>query len=200
MKKQQLILVFLLLIYAFDSHAQLLTNSEFNQEKIRINRSGMIVLSSWAGANIAVGSVGWASTQGDMKYFHQMNVFWNIVNLGIAAPGLFTSRKIEEKTISNGDLIADQYSIEQLYLINNALNVVYIGSGALLRSIADTYPDNTMRFKGYGNSLMLQGGFLLVFDLVQYLRHRNHRKSSSALFFDQLSLSNQGIGIKYSFK
>jgi hypothetical protein len=200
MFKQQLISFLIFIACAFQTNAQLATNNDFNNERLRINKTGMVVLTSWASTNIAVGSIGWAYDKGAMKYFHQMNVFWNIVNLGIAVPGLFQSRKYSEEKISNGKLIEEQYANEQLYLINDGLNILYIGSGFLLKSIADTYPDNQLRFEGYGNSLILQGGFLLVFDLVQYLRHRNHRKKSNAIFFDQLSLSNSGIGLKYSFK
>src|SRR5690554_4936769 len=114
----------------------------------------MVVLSSWAAANITTGAIGWTVTKGETMYFHQMNVFWNIVNLGIAVPGLFKNNK--EQQISNGRLIKQQYSTEQIYLINNGLNVLYIGSGALLKTIAETYPKNQTRFKGYGNALLLQ--------------------------------------------
>lgn len=198
MKKQYFLSLIILLSFSFGSYSQLATNLDFEKERLQINKSGMVVLSSWAAANITTGAIGWTVTKGETMYFHQMNVFWNIVNLGIAVPGLFKTNNNEK--ISNGKLIKQQYSTEQIYLINNGLNIFYIGSGALLKSIADTYPDNQSRFKGYGNSLILQGGFLLVFDLVQYLRHRNHRKNAQHLFFDQLSLSNNGIGLKYSFK
>lgn len=186
--------------FGLNAHAQLKTNTEFNNERLRINKTGMVVLSSWAAANITVGSIGWATSKGETKYFHQMNVFWNIVNLGISVPGLIQSKKDGEQNISNGKLIKEQYSTEQLYLINNALNVVYIGSGLLLNTFAEKYPDNQLRFQGYGKAMVLQGGFLLVFDLVQYLRHRSHRRSSTPQFFDQISMSNNGVGLRYSFK
>ncbi|WP_107040295.1 DUF6992 family protein [Brumimicrobium mesophilum] len=196
-----LIIGFLMLIgFGFHGQSQIKTNLAFNKERQQINKSGMVALSSWAAANIAIGSIGWATAQAEAKYFHQMNAFWNIVNLGISVPGLFQSKKDEEKKISNGKLIQKQYSTEQIYLINEALNVVYIGSGILLSNVADQYPKNEQRFQGYGKSMIFQGSFLLVFDLIQFLRHRNHRLNSSTLFFDQVSLSNNGFGFKYSFK
>lgn len=176
------------------------TNAEFMVKKQQIGKSGMVVLSSWAGANIAVGTAGWIATEGESKYFNQMNVFWNIVNLGIAVPGLINSNKEFSKGVSTSELIKSQYSSEQVYLINNALNVLYISSGALLKTIAYQYPNTEARLQGYGNSMLLQGGFLLVFDLVQYFRHRKQRKSADNLFIDQLSMSSNGIGLKYTFR
>ena len=198
MYTRKIVLFFFMVGLVFLSYGQVKTNTEFNNERLKINKTGMIVLSSWAAANITVGAIGWATSSGESKYFNQMNVFWNIVNLGIALPGLFDSKK--DQTSSNGKLIKEQYSNEQVYLLNNALNVLYISSGALLKSIANSHPDDEIRYQGYGNALILQGGFLLVFDLVQYLRHRSHRKESKSIFFDQLSLSGNNFGLKYSFK
>lgn len=153
MKKQYSLFLIILLNFSFGSYSQLATNLDFEKERLRINKTGMVVLSSWAAANITTGAIGWTVTKGETMYFHQMNVFWNIVNLGIAVPGLFKNNK--EQQISNGRLIKQQYSTEQIYLINNGLNVLYIGSGALLKTIAETYPKNQTRFKGYGNALLL---------------------------------------------
>jgi len=75
-----------------NAQAQLKSNTEFNTERFRINKSGLVVLSSWAAVNITAGSIGWATAKGERKYFNQMNVFWNIVNLGIALPGLIKSK------------------------------------------------------------------------------------------------------------
>ncbi|PWH84657.1 DUF6992 family protein [Brumimicrobium oceani] len=199
MINSKIIIFILSLGFSLNVLSQLKSNTEFNKDRLRINKTGMLVLSSWAAANITIGSIGWATTEGESQYFHQMNVFWNIVNLGIAVPGLFTSNATNAKKVSPGELINKQYSTEQIYLINNGLNMLYIGSGALLQSITEKNQKNYSRFKGYGNALLLQGGFLLIFDTFQYLRHRNHRKNAKHLFFDQLSLSNSGVGLKYTF-
>jgi len=52
-------------------------------------------------------------------------------------------------------------------------------------------------FKGYGQSLVLQGGFLLVFDLVLYTIQHHH--SSQFLQNVQLSLSPQSFQLAIQF-
>ena len=56
----------------------------FYQQGQQINNAGMYVLGSWALLNITTGAVGWANGSGTNKYFPQMNLFWNAVNLSIA--------------------------------------------------------------------------------------------------------------------
>lgn len=92
MFKRQLLLLLMFIGLGHNAQAQLKSNTEFNTERFRINKSGLVVLSSWAAVNITAGSIGWATAKGERKYFNQMNVFWNIVNLGIALPGLIKSK------------------------------------------------------------------------------------------------------------
>src|SRR5690554_1833304 len=179
MKKRFFVL--LSLIIGLSSIAQNTENLPFNNKRLKINKSGMIVLSAWAASNLAVSSVAWATTTGKAKYFHQMNTLWNVVNLGIALPGYFKSKREHNGKLSTAEVIREQYTTEQIYLINNALNVVYIGSGLLLKTTTKNN-EQSMRWQGYGNSLILQGGFLLLFDLYQYFRHRNHRLKSRDVF------------------
>src|SRR5690554_2665910 len=131
---RNIVFVLLLITSYTPSFAQYKTNEAFMVKKQRIGKSGMVVLTSWAGANLVAGTAGWIATDGESKYFNQMNVFWNIVNLGIAVPGLINSNKDFSKGVSNSELIRSQYSSEQTYLINNTLNVVYLGLGGILKS------------------------------------------------------------------
>ena len=36
-------------------------------------------------------------------------------------------------------------------------------------------------------------------DFIQYFRHSHQRKNADNLFLDKISLSDTGIGLKYSF-
>jgi len=50
---------------------------------------------------------------------------------------------------------------------------------------------------GYGNSLLLQSAFLLVFDLVQYGNHRRNGKIlEGQLLKLQIHASGNGIGLR----
>ncbi len=56
-----------------------------------MNNIGMGILGGWALANITIGAYGWSQQSGQESYFHQMNLFWNTVNLGIAGFALYSN-------------------------------------------------------------------------------------------------------------
>ena len=54
----------------------------------------MIVLTSWASANIVGSGIGYALTKSEEeKNFYLMNASWGVINLGIALPGLLSKAK-----------------------------------------------------------------------------------------------------------
>jgi hypothetical protein len=155
--------------------AQELETIDFYKKSNQINTAGMYVLGGWAVANIAGGAVGWANSTGSTKYFHQMNVFWNSVNLGIAGFALYNNLNSDISLLAADEMLSKHIKTENLYLINAGLDVVYIGTGFLLKHFATTNPNKQDLLKGYGNSVFLQGGFLMAFDLIMWGIQRNHR-------------------------
>lgn len=57
---------------------------DFNTQRLKINRTAMTVLGSWAIGNLASGALLTGQRTGKAKYFHQMNLGWGAINLGIA--------------------------------------------------------------------------------------------------------------------
>ena len=156
----------------------------------------MIGLGSWATTNLVGSGIGWATAPNDeMKYFHQMNVMWNTVNLGLAIPGYLKARKANN-SIGIAETLEEQRKTETVFLFNGGLDLAYIGSGIILRSEAKSNPEKADLFKGYGNSLILQGGFLLVFDWVAYSIHRQRAKKKLSPVLERLELSDHGFGLK----
>ncbi len=184
------------LSYTLSSFAQPLL--EFNQERFQTDKRLMLGLGSWASANFLVSGVGWATVpKGEAHYFHQMNVLWNTVNIGLAIPGYFNAKK------SNPNLTFDksvliQHKTEKIFLINSGLDVAYISAGLLLRSNAKINLSKRAQFNGYGNSLLMQGGFLFLFDLTAYLLHNQHAKKSLNKMMNTIDLSSSGLGIKWN--
>ncbi len=160
----------------------------FCLQSSRITQSGMIVLGAWSLANISTGAVGWSRTSGQQKYFHQMNLFWNTVNLAIAGYGLYTNSLTNCSTIGFAEVFAKHQQTERILLINSFLDLGYIGAGLAMRYLSPKYPNRMEMLKGYGNSLILQGGFLLVFDGILY----GIMKNASASLPDDLQLSMTG--------
>lgn len=148
---------------------------DFHEKSYAINRTGMYVLGSWAIANMASGAAGWAFTDGATMRFHQMNLFWNTVNLGIAGFGLYTSLKSAGNFMTSDEIIHQHLKMENLYVINAGLDVLYIGAGFYLRHLSTKKPKRHDLFLGYGNSVILQGAFLLVFDAVMWGVQRTNR-------------------------
>jgi hypothetical protein len=168
-------------------------------QSLKINTYGMAVLGGWALTNMSVGAYGWSNNNGQRAYFHQMNLFWNVVNLSIAGIALYSTLSSDYSLLSGSELFEKQLKNQRLYLINGGLDVLYMGTGFLLRYLAPNYPKNENRLRGYGNSVILQGAFLFVFDLVMYGLQRGHRMA----FLDQLSLAPMqdawGMALTFQF-
>ncbi|MDA3880910.1 MAG: hypothetical protein PF436_11020 [Prolixibacteraceae bacterium] len=184
MKPRYFVLVVAIVIFLFivsNLHAQnVATGTSFCEQGMKINNGGMMVLGGWAVANMAVGAYGWSAFDGQKKYFHQMNLFWNVVNATIAGIALSNNLGYDCSSVSYDSYLNSHLSTEKTLLINSALDVGYIGTGFLLKYFSTKASQRSDLLKGYGNSLILQGGFLLVFDIVLYALLRNERISFDA--------------------
>lgn len=172
-----------------------MTSSElkaFSEQRINQQKTLGLMLGSFALANIAVGTIGAGQTSGETKYFHRMNVYWNLINLGLAGAGLLGSRRRSANPESLADAVRQHENMKQLLLINAGLDVAYVVGGAYLKARAESHPDNADQLRGYGKSVMAQGGFLLAFDLVNYFifKSRGDRQERRLL-----SAGPSGIGL-----
>lgn len=143
----------------------------------RLDQRGLAVLGSWAAGNLLVSSISVGQTDGSAHYFHQMNIGWGAVNLVLAGTGYLAARRAtgQPATDRAGNVRA-QLRTENLYLFNAGLDVAYLATGLYLleKSRNPTASGSSDRWRGYGQSLLLQGGFLLLFDGFQYSRHHRH--------------------------
>jgi hypothetical protein len=148
----------------------------FNQARLKTDQRLMLSLGTWAGANITAGTIGWATAQQpELKAFHQMNVMWNAVNLGLAVPGYLRARNTKAVQ-SLSQTLSEQQKTERIFLFNTGLDVAYITAGFLLRSMALKNQAKTDQLNGFGNGLILQGSFLFAFDLTAFAIHHRHGK------------------------
>jgi hypothetical protein len=168
----------------------------FYAESMKTNTAGMYVLGSWALANIATGAVGWSRNTGQPMYFHQMNLFWNTVNLGIAGFALYSNLTTDVASLATGELYDKHLQTERLYLINGGLDIAYMGAGLLLRHLSTRDVKRPEMLRGYGNSVILQGGFLFVFDGIMYLIQRSHRLE----FLDSIQIGSVPGGMELGMR
>lgn len=173
---------------------------KFNHERHELDRRLMFGLGSWAGVNMIGSGIAWASLpQGEARSFHQMNVMWNTVNLGLAIPGFIKAKRGEDK-LPYGQTLEEHYKTEKVFLFNSGLDVAYMTSGFLLRSMAESKLENAHQLRGFGNSLLLQGGFLLVFDLTAYFLHRKHINNSDLIEDLTIGMNQGGVGVTVYLK
>jgi hypothetical protein len=165
---------------------------DFSEQRIRHQKILGLALGSFALANIAVGAVAAGQTSGETKYFHRMTVYWNLVNLGIAGAGLIGSRKKNPGSETLADAVRQHENMKQILLVNAGLDVAYIVGGGYLRERAESHPDKADQLRGYGKSIMAQGGFLLAFDLVNYFIFKNRGDKQERLL---LSATPTGLGV-----
>jgi len=167
--------------------------TNFQKEFNSINEHLMLGLGSYALANFAISGAGYFySDDESSKRFHEMNVMWNTVNIGLALPGYIKARR-GGQPMTREELLKAQKKTESIFLFNDVLDVGYIAAGIWMREVAPNQLDQENLFKGYGNSLILQGSFLLVFDAVAYYIHHTHGKNLPAL--EKVSLSTTGLGV-----
>ncbi len=163
----------------------------------QINKVGMITLGGWAVGNIAVNSLLLPGASGQQKYFYQMNTYWNVVNLAIAGYGYYAAVKGD----APGSLheIADaHHTIQKILLLNAGLDVAYVMTGLFLKEAGKNSVKNGNRLKGFGNAVLLQGGFLLIFDIGMYLVHQSNGSTLQEIM-QGLSFTGDGIGYVFRF-
>jgi hypothetical protein len=177
--------------------AQQSTLNTYNKEREKISKNGMKVLVTFSAANIIYGSIASSQTSGSHKYFHEMNAVWNGITLGITGLGFLMAKK--EGTLPYSESLTKQQNIEKLFLFNAGLDVACIASGAYLKERAKTTTKNPLRLKGYGESVMLQGGVLLLFDGFMYAIHNRHG-NALAKYGEKVQLGATANGIGLSVK
>ncbi len=196
MQKKKTILLMCVLLLGMPVLAQQ-DYQQFYSESLRNMNTGMYVLGSWAILNMATGAYGMSTTEGSTKYFHQMNLFWNTVNLGIAGFALYNNLHTDVSLLSDQQLMDKHLKSEKLFLINAGLDVIYIAGGAFMVHKSKSSTKRPDLLKGYGNSVILQGSFLLVFDAAMYLIQHAH--SNRFLENLQISFAPQAIQFTFSF-
>lgn len=182
------------------AQAQVIDTSTMNLKDIQLrqtnfNKIAMISLNTWAVGNIAYGTVANFQTSGEAKYFHQMNAGWNIVNLAIGVPGIIGAYKAP-KEMNFEETYKFQRRMETIYLVNAGLDVAYMTGGLAMRLHGKNQTDEmAARWKGYGSSLIFQGGYLFAHDLAMFILLKTNTKLLNKEW-DKVSLQFTGTGMR----
>ncbi len=176
--------------------------ADYNTKAHKTTQTGMLVLSGWAVANIGTGFITAGQTSGSDKYMHQMNAYFNIVNLAIAQAGYWGSRKRAKSSQSFSQAVKQQNSEEKTFLLNAGLDAAYILGGLYWAELGKKHQGEKkyFQFRGYGKSLVLQGGFLMIFDGIMYaIRNKQGKILFKQLENIDLAVAPGGVGLVYKF-
>ena len=172
--------------------------TDFRQKQQRITKTGMLTLGSWAVGNFVVSGLSLNQPKDDRYYFHQMNVLWNTVNVTLAGLGYWQATRLDTENVSLTKAVKSHHRLRRMLMFNAGLDVAYGVGGFYLLERAKNDQEQAARWRGYGRSLILQGGFLLVFDAVLYLIVRNQADSLDALI-NKLTIRPGGVGFIHRF-
>jgi hypothetical protein len=193
MQKLPLTLIIIFFLFSIDSFAQNSSLAEAYQQDVKIRKTGMAILGTWAVGNMITGAIGRSQTTGQNAYFHEMNLIWNVVNLGIAGAGYYFTATGDTPE-SASVLLNNQVSFQKTLLFNAGLDLAYIAGGFYLMERAKNTTIRPERLRGYGKSVILQGSFLFVFDIIL---HTIHSKQSSHIsdFLSHVQIGPNQVGI-----
>lgn len=170
---------------------------DVQSRQTNISKMAMSSLTGWAAGNMVAGGIMMSNTTGQERYFHQMNLCWNVVNLGIGVPGLIGTFK--KKQLDFEGTYKYQKRIENIYMLNAGLDVAYVATGWGLNNFGKTKEGQLGdRLKGYGNSLVLQGAYLFLHDIVVWSLYKTNNKRLDRVW-KKVTIQPTGLGMVIHF-
>lgn len=167
--------------------------ADWNAKLWNFQKNGMVVLGSWAAGNFLVSGYQMTQKQGKNYYFNQMNVFWNTVNMGIAISGYLGAMN-GQLDLTGIETLNEYNSFSKVLLFNTGLDAAYVMTGFYLKERSKNSAKHQKRLSGYGNSLLLQGSFLLLFDLTLVIL--NEQSINEMLGSDDFQLALTPVSVK----
>lgn len=167
--------------------------NEYRQVMESSTRNSMVVLGGWAAGNIATSAFLLGRHEGSQRHFHQMNIGWNLINLGLATSGWIGARR--GRKLEGQQILRRHERMRQLLLFNAGLDLGYMAAGAWMIERSISSPEMGPILHGFGRSIVLQGAFLFLFDMGTFLYlDKQHRQ------FDlRCTPSMNGIGLALNF-
>lgn len=160
---------------------------DFDARFYLILRKHLAVLAWWSILNLLAGILALFFAQGVWYYFLMMGLIWGIINFVITV--VIFEHTFYRKFSQGGDAYARidaQRHVDRLMFLNIGIDSAYIFVGCWLREhsfVAEVaHPELWL---GFGWSIIIQGLFLLIQDiLVTRLHHINYERAEP--YFEQL--------------
>lgn len=167
----------------------------------RISSGALVTLMGWSAASIGSGFVGKNNSTGDVREFHRRNITFGSINLAISGLGLWRVHSEARRRYTPGQTVKRLNATQRILLFNAGLDLAYVAYGLYTRERAFRYTGaKADKLRGTGNSLLVQGAFLTVFDFVQYaLQRRNAKRLDGRLETLSFAPTENGLGLVYRF-
>lgn len=163
--KKFLCLLSPLLLLCLAASAQGSTLERLNLQQAETLKIGMFALGAWALLNILVGSVRLTKSSRNKRFYYQMNIYWNIINLLLAAGVLYYILSNDPAARALPEAVSFHYLSLRLLYLSIGLALAFLMLGAYLKERARTSP-KTDQYLGWGQSITLQALVLLLLGLV----------------------------------
>jgi len=195
---KKLFTLILLVVIGCRAFAQQDSLKVYNVERVRITSNGMEYLGGWGLLNTGTGAVLWTqSTDPESRYFFQMNTIWGSANFLTALLSYTGIQNSKNKKLTAAQSLQQQEHIEKIFRINMYFDAAYLGAGAYLKLVGDSR--NSPQMKGYGESVLLQGGFLLLFDgLMLHAEKQHGGKLRNFLEKHPMTFDGKRVGIIFN--
>jgi hypothetical protein len=186
------------LFLACPLYTQQLDWERYDQGTLQLARTHALIFGGWAVANFGSGLALMGRGEKALKHFHQMNAAWGAVNLSIA---IFFYLHPQQWMVAGEDWLQTmrtQRHVERILALNIGLDLAYMALGCIMLQqsrISDKNPD---LWRGFGASLIMQGAFLFVQDLVFYRLHLAHARQLEPLL-RSLDINPVGVGLRLVF-
>ena len=184
----------LAILTALTLTAQPVDLEQWNRERLATSKVAMLVLGGWATGNMVVGAIGLGTADNErVRFVHLGNLLFNAVNLGLALNTLIRewnedpARKDAKQSLEAGE------HIEKVFFVNAALDLAYLAAAGLLWERGAAIPDQ--RLVGLGQSLLIQGAWLAVFDLTMGIINAR----LTAKLMEGITVSVTPMGVSGSF-
>jgi hypothetical protein len=154
-----------LLLLCLSASAQGSTTETFNLRQAETLKFGMLALGFWALINILISSIKLTKSSRNKRYFFQMNIYWNIVNMIIAGGSLYFILSTDPAVRTLAETVEFHYWVLKLLYLSIGLDLAFLMLAAYLKERSLNSP-KAEQYLGWGQSITLQALFLLVLDIA----------------------------------
>lgn len=141
----------------------------FLEKQQHILLLAMGILFFWAVGNMLFSTIsllGKPTPPEKRMAFHQMNLAWAFINSIIVVWGI-THPLFEGLSPTTSSLLNELQWLKDIFLLNAGLDILYMLVGFYLhRRKSGRKP---LRANGFGQAIILQGGFLFIFDSMLWM-------------------------------